>query len=386
MPSKKSAEIQLEPTVLKWFIDKSGWKYPELAKRISVSENTLNGWLSGDVKPTIKQIEKLALVLKRPFAAFLLSSPPKEKPPPKDYRMIPGKEGEFDKKTLLAMRKARRLQHLARELSGNLKYSVNAEFPLATLKDDPTTIANDIRSEFLISKIVQQKWKTPYEAFNSLRDVIESKEILVFQVDMSLDDARGFALADELPYVIVINKKDSIKARLFTLMHEFAHILIRKSGVSMPELSLSKQNLDEVEKWCNSFSSEFLLPSTLAKEIYVHYGQGILSTNVRQTLSNKYKVSKSMFMYKMKVLGYVSENQYKSFLDSYDPNFQKTPQKKEGKKSFGGVSADKRCIHEKGHKFVHLVTDNLRTNHITRSEALDLLSVKSRNLDQLIGV
>ena len=35
--------------------------------------------------------------------------------------------GEFDKKTLLAMRKARRLQHLARELSGNLKYSVKTQ-------------------------------------------------------------------------------------------------------------------------------------------------------------------------------------------------------------------------------------------------------------------
>jgi len=50
--------------------------------------------------------------------------------------------------------------------------------------------------------------------------------ILVFQFSMPIEDARGFALTDMNPNVIVVNSKDSIEARLFSLMLEFGHILL----------------------------------------------------------------------------------------------------------------------------------------------------------------
>ena len=43
---------------------------------------------------------------------------------------------------------------------------------------------------------------------------------------MPVDDARGFSLTDGEPYVIVVNSADADRARLFTLFHEYAHILL----------------------------------------------------------------------------------------------------------------------------------------------------------------
>ena len=76
------------------------------------------------------------------------------------------------------------------------------------------------------------------ELFNLLRDIIEDKNILVFQISMPVEDARGFAIADETPAIIVVNSKDHIEARVFSLMHEFGHILLKESGISLPENTL----------------------------------------------------------------------------------------------------------------------------------------------------
>ncbi len=84
----ESFRVDVNSKVLNWAIKTSGWRKNELVSALNISENTLNGWLSGAIKPTIKQLEKLANKTKRPLAAFLLPQSPKEDPLPKDYRRL----------------------------------------------------------------------------------------------------------------------------------------------------------------------------------------------------------------------------------------------------------------------------------------------------------
>jgi Zn-dependent peptidase ImmA (M78 family) len=371
--------IDVEPKVLKWVIDTSGWSNDAIIKKMKIEQSILDGWLKGEIKPTLKQLEDLSIIVKRPLATFFLSKPLEEKPLPKDYRMLPKKEGIFDKKTILAIRRARRVQKISKELSENIDSILEPKIYTITRNDNPKYVAEKYRSEFKITEGAQKKWKTATEAFNNLRDLIEDRNIIVLQISMPIDDARGFALVDDIPAVIVVNSKDIPEAKIFTLMHEFGHVLLKESGISMPELSLFIKNVDKVEKWCNEFAASFLLPESMSRDIFVSNKDVLTETKTLNSLSSKYKVSKAMLLYNMFKLNFISKGKYDSVIDRYKPIILEVKVRRGG----SGITQDKRCITEKGEKFVSLVADNIEKGYITHSEALDYLSIKSQNLDKV---
>jgi len=381
---KKSLSVEVNPSILKWAIGSSGWDEHEIVTKLKLSPNIFGGWLRGETKPTLKQLEDLAKTVKRPLAVFFLSESPKEKPLPKDYRMLPEKEGKFDKKTILAIRRARRLQKVSKELSENLNTSLVKATPTIKLSENPKEIAEKYRVEFKFDEGTQKKLKTSYEVFNFLRDIIEDKNIIVFQIPMPVEDARGFTLVDDSPAIIVVNSKDLIEARIFTLMHEFGHVLLNESGVSMPENALFIKNLGSVEKWCNDFSSAFLLPETLAKNEFVLNKDFLIETKTLNKLSRVYKVSKAMLLYNMSKLNFISKSQYDAVLERYKPGVIKPKEKGEKKGRFR-PTADKQCLSERGQKFVSLVVTNVDKGFITHSDALDYLSIKAKNLDKVMS-
>ncbi len=381
---RKSLTIEVKPEILKWVISSAGWKEEDISKKLKINQNIFSSWLKREANPTLKQLEDLAKIVKRPLAVFFLSEAPKEKPLPKDYRMLPEKAGKFDKKTILAIRRARRLQKISKELSENLNANLNKLIPTVKQSENSKNIAEKYREEFKFDQEKQKKFKSPYEVFNFLRDIIEDKNIIVFQISMPVEDARGFTLVDDSPAVIVVNSKDQIEARIFTLMHEFGHVLLNESGVSMPENALFIKGVGSVEKWCNDFSSAFLLPETLAKVEFNQNKEFIIETKTLNKLSRAYKVSKAMLLYNMSRLNFISEQKYNDVLERYKPEILKPKEKTEKKGGFR-PTADKQCLSERGQKFVSLVVNNVDKGFITHSDALDYLSIKAKNLDKVMS-
>ena len=379
MPRNPSLEVEVEPKVLQWAIGTSGWTQPEIVKKLKINPSTFQHWLTGETHPSLRQLEALSKTVKRPLAAFFLSQPPDEPPLPKDYRQLPEKDGKFDKKTILAIRRARRLQNISKELAENLNVPLQPVVSYAKQSDNPKKLGERYRKEFGLTVETQKKMKTSYELFSFLRDVLEKKNILIFQIPMLLEDARGFTLVDTSPEVVVINSKDQIEARVFTLLHELGHVLLHESGVSMPERTLFIQRVTPVEKWCNEFASAFLLPESITNADFTEYKDTLTDTLTLTKLSRRYKVSKSMLLYNMFKLRCISQKKYDSVLNRYQPEIVK--RKTAG---FAAASADKRCIQEKGEKFVSLVASNLEQGLITYSDALDFLSLKSNTLEKVL--
>ena len=223
---RKSIKIDVKPDVFKWLRVSAGWNIEEVSKRIKTSPETVKAFETGDKTPTFRQLKELSRSFRRPVAAFLLPEPKKEKGKPKDYRFIPGRSGIFDKKTILVLREARSLQEAGKDLSSNIEYETKAKVEKVGLSADPEKIAKKYREVFGLTEEKQKRFKRTYDLFNYLRDILEDMNILVFQFSMPVEDARGFVLSDESPAVIVVNTMDTIEARLFSLMHEFAHILL----------------------------------------------------------------------------------------------------------------------------------------------------------------
>lgn len=377
----KSLVVKVEPKVLKWLRESSGWRIEEVSKKLKTTPEIIMEMESGEKSPTLKQLKKLSLSFKRPLASFFLSEPREQKPLPKDYRFLPNKQNVFDKKTILAIRKSRNLQDIGMELSLNLKNETNPKIEKANLTDNPDTIAARYRELFDLTWEKQKKFGDAYKLFNYLRDVLENTNILVFQFSMPIEDARGFALVDESPAIIVVNSKDSITARLFTLMHEFGHVLLRETVIDMPEVSVAVR--DDIEIWCNAFSSSFLLPTQTARDLFQENRHQLTDTETLNTLSKKYKVSKAALLLKMLNLNYISRLEFESVLDRYVP--VKSEKRPESKTKRAGVSSDKKCLSEVGTKFVSLVANNFDKKLITYTDALSYLSIKSGNFEKVLS-
>ena len=375
---KRGIKVSVKPEVFIWLKESSGWTTDEIAKRLKISSKVVNEFESGDKPLKMSQIKTLAKAFKRPIAAFMFSKPLAEKNRPKDYRAITSRNNVFDKKTLLVMRETRRLQSILSELLSGEDYQNGGKLERRKIAENPEKIALEFRKKLDLTRDKQRRFRDGYGFFNYLRDAFEEMNVFVFQFSMPIEDARGFTFAEELPYTIVVNTKDSIEARIFTLMHEVGHILLRESAIGIPDAGRLSGN--ENEKWCDSFSAFFIVPEEYAKEEFGAHKGSLTTPNQLKRSSRKFKASKAMLLRRMKDMKYITKSEYDSKMNQY------TPKSKEELKSSGiAIPQERKALSELGSGFVSLVAKNFNSQKITFADALDYLSIKANKFDKLLS-
>ncbi|MDP2796474.1 MAG: ImmA/IrrE family metallo-endopeptidase [Methanoregula sp.] len=391
--SRTSVEVSIAPDVFRWLCGTSGWPANDIAKRIEVPEEDVRSWCEGKKKPVLPltKVEKLSEAFKRPLAAFLLSKPPEEIKTLPDFRKLPGAQGDFSKETHLAIRKARRLQKVRRELMENLGSDVHNKIRNRTTQDNPENVANDERVDLPV-EMAQISTSTPTKLFQIWRDWFEQKNITVLQLKMPVEDARGFSLTDIEPYVIVVNESDAMNAKIFTLFHEYGHILLNESAVCNRDSDeIDNKKIKRIEYWCNRFAGAFLVPEDfLKKELGIetlhkttHYSR------IAGSIANRLKISKESALMRLLTLDYISPSEFRTERDKIRADAAlkkeqiKEKQRQSAKKGGPAIFLDQKCLDEKGHRFVSLVLKNSDLGYITSKDALDYLDVKLRHLEKL---
>ena len=371
----RSPGVLINRDVFHWLRESSGWTLEDVSSLLNVSVDWVLKWESGEEKPTLFEIKKLAKGYRRPLAAFFLSEPERDPPLPQDFRRLSGKPQPFSKKTLLAIRKARNLQKISVGLMENLDEKTEPEALQVKIEDDAEEIARIERDSFGYSIENQFDWKHSYESFNNWRAAIEKRNIRVFQFPMELDELRGFVLMDSEPYTIVLNSSDSIEARIFTLFHEYGHILIREPALCTPENPIiGNSHGANVESWCNKFSAAFLIPENNLRYDFPSYG-----IKNYHSIAHRYKVSFSSILTRLVSLKLITQGQYQSEMSLLKQKETEVDEQSGG----GGETLAKRARREKGDVFISLVLENSSQGHITHSEALDYLGIKAENLHEL---
>ena len=358
--------------IIEWAIKSSGWETDELLEKAEISKNVYERWAEKLDTPTLKQLKIISEKTKRPLAIFFSDKIPEEKPNPKDFRLNPKQKGKFDKKTIFEIRKARKLQGILKDFGEN-EIGDKIKNLNVKINDSPQKVALELREKFGITEELQRKAKTPWEFFRLLRKNLEDEKVFNFQFSMPTEDARGFALSDELPKVVVVNSGDVIEARIFTLMHELGHVLLGDTEIGIPDFN--DENKSEI--WCNEFASSFLLPPKTWKKIIEENKGKLTEPETLKSLSSRYKVSRSMLLCNMVKLKFIKISDYEKILKDYEGK---------NKKSGGeGISIDERRLRELGPAFVSLVADNVDRKTITYSDALDYLSIKSGDFKKLMN-
>jgi Zn-dependent peptidase ImmA (M78 family)/DNA-binding XRE family transcriptional regulator len=366
-------EVQVVPGVLRWARETMGKTIDEVAKRVDLGRATVESWETGRKRPTLKQLKELAIFYKRPLAAFFLPAPPQEVPLPADFRSLPSDSRKpFTERTLLALRRARRLQDLSRELAESLGETPHTEIGQVSLMDDPQALADVTRRNLDVSLEKQFDWENEAEALNEWKRAVESYGTLVLELPFPIQEGRAFCLSDPAFPAIVLNSNDSVTGRVFSLFHELCHLLLGQSGIC----DMTEQG-KTVEQFSNRFAGELLVPSAaLLAHPFVrdHTGHEWEDDDL-QTLGRHFKVSKEVILRRLLILGCTTKNFYERKRAEWEAkNREKVPRR-------GGRRIPARqCLRQNGVPFTVRVLESAQKEIITYRDVSDYLSVGLKHI------
>jgi Zn-dependent peptidase ImmA (M78 family)/transcriptional regulator with XRE-family HTH domain len=376
----RGTEAIVEGAVLAWGRTSLNLDLTAAAKKIGVPPDRLEAWEKNEARPTVVQLRKLADVYKRPVALFFLPEPPKDFSPLKDFR------GAHDAGDTPALRYAVRLAHERREIALDLARDVDFVPPTlgvtASVSDDPEAVGLRLRKAVGVSPEEQLLWTSQGQAFGAWRMALERAGVLVFETrSVEMSEARGFSLpASRLP-VIVLNGLDAMNGRVFTMMHELAHIAVRSGGLcDMHDAGSSEAT--RLEKFCNRAAAAALIdrstllshPDVVSKGPTSKYGEPEL-----RRLAYRFRVSEEALLRRLVDLQKAPMSFYQAMRSVYFARVQlKVPSD-----SDGGPLPHTLALKYNGHLFTRLVLSAYERESITAGDAWDYLKIRPKHFSKL---
>lgn len=369
-------KIKFNTNILKWAIRRNNLSLSELSKKLGIKEEKIKNFINGKEFPTYKQLHKLADVLRIPFGYFFLETLPQEEIDIPDFRRnkksIPLSqiffEIYYDTKNKQDWIKQKRLKNDFPQLDFVGRFSPN---------DSPKEIAIDIQNTL---EIVERDFgKNPLEMLLTFSNKAENKGILVLKnsilfnnTHIKLDpmEFRGFVLVDKIAPLIFINAADSIKAQIFTLFHELAHIWIGESGISDVDL----ENQNHIERLCNQVAAEILMPE---ERIEKYWNKNLKPLENIRELSRKFGISKQALSYRALNLGFISQKTQKEIIKILKKEWLEEKQEENKKTEKGGGDYYKTLPIRNSKTFTNEVINSLISGEILYKEAAQLLNVKN---------
>lgn len=378
-----SAKALINPDLLIWARESSGLGLAEAAERLRIPTGTLASWEEGSARPTVKQLRKLASKYKQSFAAFYLPEPPQlSQPTIRDFRRLPGNVvHERSPDLLLDVRQSMDRRSVFFELLQEQCESPKRFDARTTVKEEPEAVATRIRSLLQLNLEQQRKWRRPDTAFPYWREAIESQGILVFQSSkVQLSEMRGYSIAEFPLPVIVVNRKDTPGGRIFTMIHELVHLMLRSGGLCDLSASILPPEEQRIEVFCNHVAGAVLVPKNrLLEESLVkkHRGGANWDDQELTNLSSEYAVSREVILRRLLILGMSNEHFYRSKRAEFQQQYQQRPT--EG----FALPKSRDVVSAAGKPFVRLIMSAYQADRITASDVADYLGVKLRYFDEI---
>ncbi len=374
------------PALLVWARESASLTQEAIAKKIGVKVERVRDWEAGQERPSIAQLRNYAAATKRPLAVFYLSEPPRKFDALHDFRAGVGAVSPPPLTPALAfeIRKAYDRREWALELMGDLQLSPTSFNVRLTDKEDVERAAEKIRSALGVRTAMQSQWRIDHEAFKGWRTLLERAGILTFQAtDLGLEEARGFSISLKPLPAIAVNIKDAPRGRIFTLLHETAHIALNDGGICDLDEGRRQTPGAQIESYCNRVAGAVLFPRTdllNTSEILNHRaGDPNWSDAEIESLSRKFGGSREALLVRLLSLGRTTEKFYYKKRDLYRAEYAKgRDQRKEGFAPPHVVS-----LSSAGPLFTTLVMENFNREHITASDVADYLRVRVKHLPEI---
>jgi Zn-dependent peptidase ImmA (M78 family) len=180
--------------------------------------------------------------------------------------------------------------------------------------------------------------------------------------------------------IIGFNSKDSARGRIFTILHEFTHILLDETVLdSVGRNWFHLDSSSRVENFCNRVAAAALVP---AEDIWKNAKQNGKTRRDNWSdpeigsLSSRYQVSRAVVIRRLLTLDLISQKSFDLLQKKYDVEIFKTP-----KQSGGDYYANK--LAHFGMLIPRLAFRAYYDNQATVSDLSMLLGFKAKHLDKL---
>ena len=370
--------VPITPSVLEWALNESGYSAEAAAQKIKVPADRLRAWVRGDTEPTLTEFRRLATLLKRAPATFLLPRPPERPPLAVDFRRAPGNErSELNPVERRYLRDSRRLQELLLWIQGELGEPA-ALLPQRNTTTNPEAVAAEVSASLLPAR-PEAGFKTPSHAFNWYRQALESAGVLVFTFPLGRDGVRGFSIWNDRGPVVAVNTWWRVEARTYTLFHEFGHLLTRTSSACVEAGRRFARPSDSVERWCEEFAAAVVLPRDAVERFLTRElgrpDANVSDLGVPSKIASRFRVSLRAATLRLIDLNRATWDLY-----------EQIPPASENKPPGGGGSGRGRGeIREDqyGDRTVKLMVSALHRDVLGRTDVLDALDISDIDLSKL---
>jgi Zn-dependent peptidase ImmA (M78 family)/transcriptional regulator with XRE-family HTH domain len=368
--SLPSYRVPVSPAVLAWARASAGLSIEDVSRLAQVSVARLRAWEEGDdaiEPPTVAQLRTLSNTYKRPISLFLLEQPPVERLAATYARRLHGAAPEVGTHHLrFAVRDAVDQRQIALELvSGmNEQPPAMAVVPIRSL--DPESAAAEIRSALDVNDQQVLAWAEDSATLQGWIDALDRAGVLVVQYRyVEVEERRGFALVEFPLPVIALNESDARVGRLFTLVHEYAHI------------QRAANNLDaNDEPWCNAVAAALLIPERLARA-HVEESDTEDWVALGLSLASRFAVSREAAYRRLATLGFITEDQYRAMREELG---------QEPKGSGGGFARYPTGeIRRLGRQYIRIVGEAYERGEISLHAASRYLGVQGQYVEPLVS-
>lgn len=275
MNAETALQLPYNGAMMEWARNWRGRTLEEAANKIGVPAERVRAWELGDEKPTVSMARRLADFYGRSFMEFFYDEEPDivESGLVPDYRLHKDAGDPRANREILEIQHWAELQRInALDLYDDIQESAPS-FPdslAASISDGVEGYAEAAREALSFSFATQRamKYKDAQDLPNMLRARMEDIGVLVLRENaLTKYGVSGMTIV-QFPLPIVVYAAEAPGRSAFTLMHEFAHIVLRESAISGPDRErggLSRER--KVERWCDKFAAAFLTPKSALEDL-----------------------------------------------------------------------------------------------------------------------
>lgn len=350
-----------------------------MPRKLGISLEDYKKYEAEDIEVDVDFAERIAGIFKRNWSVFLLNELPRETLFKRDNRTIENQTPSLHEKTIDAVEDANYIFEFVHNLITHKGLRIPKYDDVKDL--DAEDLGSRLRKQSKISIEDQEKFKDSRAAFKHWLQFVESMGIFVSQYPLSMEDKiRAFSISDHDRAIIVLNTKDTLAGRVFSLFHELCHILRRNSGICDLHYSMSS----DVEVFCNKFAAAFLVPIEAVNYYINSKGKNTILSDLNSfsyKLSSRLKVSQLVIYRRFATLGIISDPDYSGIHKKFLKEFAARPKKPEDGSTGGPNYYSIRKIRN-GEAYSNTVLEAFNTGEITAFEASNALGVGVSNLDK----